>query len=112
MEMTGLTEIQAELEELKKTLKNIEENYFSNKIAYKIECNTGGFVLSGLNKEDPFSVSCDSLDKVFWYLIEDLEPQSRYDDKRLYVVRMPGDKNEKHNDHHSYILENCVGVTD
>jgi hypothetical protein len=109
--MEELKEIKQQLKELKKSLKNIEDYYLSRNIAYKIECNKGGYVVSSLNKDDPYSVSYDDPIEVLSYLIGMFESTSRYDEKRLYAIRMPGDKNEKYNEHHDYIRENCVGVT-
>ena len=104
--MNEIDSLKKEVEELKKGLNKIEKVFSSS--SYNIEMVNNGFILKNICEYEPYKIVCKSLDEILYYLINDLEPGGRYDDKRLYVVRMPGDKNEKRNEYHDYIMENCM----
>lgn len=80
---------------------------------FKIKVVDNGFLLTSLtDEEDAHLVFQDSeedslkaVQHLLNYLIDALAfSGSKYDDNRLYVVRMPGQKSEKFTEFHSEIL--------
>ena len=76
---------------------------------YEIEVVNNGYILREINTikgDEQFDQTCvyESIDEVLQHIGLNEDPGSRYDEKRLYVVRMPGDKNEKFSSAHSEVL--------
>ncbi|RLD64900.1 MAG: hypothetical protein DRI84_07895, partial [Bacteroidetes bacterium] len=46
----------------------------------------------------------ETIDETLRHMANREDPGSRYDEKRLYITRMPGDKNDKFNNEHSKII--------
>ena len=80
---------------------------------YEIEPADNGFILrtilapgeyeEGDNGKVDTSVYT-TIDEVLQVLAVEIDPGSRYDEKRLYVIRAPGDKNEKFRAYHSKVI--------
>jgi hypothetical protein len=72
----------------------------------KIKLAENGYIIENIyNKEEDTEVSVYSDFKdVLNYLISEIEPGSRHDEKRFYVIEAPGDKHPSFTDEHARVI--------
>lgn len=76
---------------------------------YIITTADNGYIIEEINKHEEdqkFNTLTvyETIDDVLRHIGHNEDPGSRYDEKRLYVIRAPGDKNEKFTAEHSKVI--------
>ena len=84
---------------------------------YQIESATNGYILKTIDKgetvmldgvttekEEVETFVYETIDDILHFIAESEDPGSRHDEKRLYIIRAPGDKHPNFTEEHANVI--------
>lgn len=81
-------------------------------MSIKINKAHNGYVVLLRNAMEPESYVFQELQEVLQLVVDTYQPGSRYDERRIYVIEAPGDKNAAFTEEHAKVIWGSEDIYD